>query len=237
MSESQNTFNREQNTAACEAILADPPRGLETWLRDEGLELADAKDEPWASIVVRLRSRGVQTAAMDWRRSSKRELRLRGVSQRDKVLSMLVNRFIDARMQKSSEWVRPLRDTPADLSFLADYMRWVAEHPGLYMQVNEKTGCCETCKRPYRDPVVRAIIEQYELNNPPPSQLAISLFERCRSNLNALDAFLAQVANHSRDHLKRTGAPSDEDKIKTPGEDRLLDLDAELAEMGSDDQD
>lgn len=235
-------FTREQNVAEVDQLLSDPPRGLVTWLKDEGLELADAKEMAWGALSSRLKSDGILDAAQDWKRASQRELLKRDVSQRMKVLTQLALRFMDARMRRSAEFVRPMRTTDSqDYSFLPDYLQWVVQHPGLRATRDTRVGCCETCKRPFYDPVQNAVVDRYERDNPAPNDIALNRYEHCLGDDKYRQELFKEVdklclAERNRKATEKTLAVENEKTAEeVAAEERLLDLDAELAEMATGD--
>jgi hypothetical protein len=187
---------RDVVLAEADRILAAMEPPIVRWMQSQGLEPADAaSDVHWAGMLKHLKSQGTWDSAKLWMESQAPQMVKRwSISKRTKVCREILRRFCRAMMDKTGPPPRMADPIAGDdeMACLPSHIRWVVRHPGLRLNSN-KSGCCEKCNRPFKDPVAEAVAEAYESANECPSEAARTLYEHARLDPDRVDSLFKEV--------------------------------------------
>jgi len=184
-------FTPEENLDEARRLLLEAGPQLVSWLASEGLTIQQASPEVhWGQLQGRWKHLGRLRALKAWHHAAKESIVAHGVTGRTKVASKLASMFAGAQMEQSADLIRPLAVDAQDMSEWPAEMRYAFRHPLLHFDPGHKTGCCEKCLRPFTNPVMRAMVAEYERENKAPNEAALTLLRRCVDNPKLIDDLL-----------------------------------------------
>jgi len=221
-------YTPAENIEEADRLVMEGGVSLLRWLDEEGLTVLDADFRPiWGNMMLDWKELGVEAAGKAWVTKAKKGLLKHGVTERERVASKIAVKFVGARMRKSAGEVRPSGRSSAGTEHILPHVLWVLRHPMMRIR-EEKGGCCDKCERPFMDPVLVAQWQEYERENPAPNDLASALLLECRLDRKLYQDLLTQS---SKPVKQQTAEPVGAGETKGSG--RLVDLEAELAGMGT----
>lgn len=219
-------FTPEQNEAEARRIIAERTPELLAWLESEGLTIEDLRDSHYGQLQVRWKAHGRLRALRAWYGAARAGMVAAKVTGRPKVAAKIATRFADAQMEHNADLIRPLAADAEDLSDWPAEIAWAFRHPLLHFDPGGKLSCCEKCHRPLTNPVMRAMVVEYERENKAPNEAALTLLRRCVDNPKLVDELLKAQFKPQK------GAKPEGDDPKDAAEaERVGGLHAALAEI------
>ena len=178
----------------------NPPIAFTDWLESKEIDPATVlpRTEPRGEIEKRIRRAGKQWQAKQWRTNAREEItKLKLKNLRRGVAYELVWWVVEEVIHdfdcdpENPDFEAEV--TQAGMEFLPDFMRWVAEHPGLAYSKNEETE------------QIRFQTKQYEKSFPCPNQRARTMFITYRGDKTRLREFFREYVRRHFEEMKSGG--------------------------------